>query len=92
MTYKAIFTDEFLSYFRLDDNGKTLVLTDITGNTRAVVLEEEKQGKWIECFTLDKNNECLDNSIYFKCSSYKGLFRKTYNYCPNCGAKMTIKE
>ncbi len=47
MTYKAVFTDEFLSRFRLDDNGKTLVLTDIAGDTRAVTLEKEERGEWI---------------------------------------------
>ena len=41
MLYKAIFSEDFLSYFRLDDNGKTLVLTDKRGFTRAVRLIEE---------------------------------------------------
>lgn len=42
--------DDFLSDFRLDDNGETLVLTDKRGFTRAVQLlpyEERPQGKWI---------------------------------------------
>lgn len=41
MLYKAIFSEDFLSDFRLDDNGKTLVLTDERGYTRAVRLIEE---------------------------------------------------
>ena len=47
----AIFSDDFLSYFRLDDNGETLVLTDKRGYTRAVKLlpyEERPQGEWRE--------------------------------------------
>ena len=46
----AEFSDDFLSYFRLDDNGETLVLTDKRGQTRAVKLlsyEERPQGEWI---------------------------------------------
>lgn len=46
----AKFSDDFLSYFRLDDNGETLVLTDKRGYTRAVKLlpyEEIPQGEWI---------------------------------------------
>ena len=44
----AKFSDDFLSYFRLDDNGETLVLTDKRGFTRAVKLlpyEERPQGE-----------------------------------------------
>lgn len=46
----AKFSDDFLSDFRLDDNGETLVLTDKRGYTRAVKLlpYEERQGKWIK--------------------------------------------
>ena len=46
----AIFSDDFLSYFRLDDNGETLVLTDKRGYTRAVKLlpyEERPQGELV---------------------------------------------
>lgn len=44
----AKFSDDFLSDFRLDDNGETLVLTDKRGYTRAVKLlphEERPQGE-----------------------------------------------
>lgn len=44
----AKFSDDFLSDFRLDDSGKTLVLTDKRGYTRAVKLlpyEERPQAK-----------------------------------------------
>ena len=46
----AKFSDDFLSYFRLDDSGKTLVLTDKRGYTRAVKLlpcEERPQEEWL---------------------------------------------
>ena len=46
----AKFSDDFLSYFRLDDNRETLVLTDKYGFTRAVKLlpyEERQQGEWV---------------------------------------------
>ena len=45
----AKFSDDFLSYFRLDDNGETLVLTDMRGYTRAVRLlpyEERPKGEY----------------------------------------------
>lgn len=38
MKYIAIFDDDFLSNFRLDDNGLTLVLTDKDNCTRATRL------------------------------------------------------
>lgn len=46
----AKFSDDFLSYFRLDDGGETLVLKDKLGGTRAVKLlpyEERPLGEWI---------------------------------------------
>lgn len=39
MKYLAVFDDGFLSNFRLDDCGLTLVLTDKCGATRAVALK-----------------------------------------------------
>lgn len=101
MEYKAIFTDDFLSYFRLDDNGKTLVLTDKTGLTRAVALEEVKHGKWIEGKEVAREmlaNETLH--IYyenFTCSNCGCVLKDLlfhidgspfYKFCPNCGADM----
>lgn len=55
----AKFSDDFLSDFRLDDNGETLVLTDKRGLTRAVKLlpyVERPQGEWARGFihALDK--------------------------------------
>ncbi|MBO4734238.1 MAG: hypothetical protein J5662_07165 [Clostridia bacterium] len=101
MTYKAVFTDEFLSYFRLDDNGKTLVLTDKAGLTRAVTLEEVKHGEWIKGKEIAR--EMLAGQILhidyenFTCSNC-GLVLKEllyhidgspfYKFCPNCGADM----
>jgi len=39
MKYIAVFDDEFLSNFRLDDNGLTLVMGDKRGYNRAVRLK-----------------------------------------------------
>ena len=53
----AKFSDDFLSDFRLDDNGETLVLTDKRGFTRAVKLlpyEERPQGDLISREALKK--------------------------------------
>lgn len=93
MRYKAVFTDEFLSYFRLDDNGKTLVLTDKQGLTRAVTLDvevEPRRGKWIKnegrhgwhCSVCGK-----DNRFAFAWSVNSEIELQDF-YCPNCGAKM----
>lgn len=81
MMYKALFTDEFLSHFRLDDNGKTLVLTDKTWTTRAVRLEEVKPGEWIK-----NNNDTYSCSLCLNCSCKKTKF------CPNCGADMQERK
>lgn len=105
MRYKAVFTDEFLSYFRLDDNGKTLVLTDRQGFTRAVTLEDEvepKCGKWIKMSDAD--------GVYWACSECGEDIPRVAHYnpqfdlfprlesidrtrfCPNCGARMDRGE
>ena len=80
----AKFSDDFLSYFRLDDNGKTLVLTDKRGNTRAVKLYARPIGTWKRL-----------NEIRCKCSKCDFAFDDfgiLFNYCPNCGADMRGKE
>lgn len=92
MIYKALLTDEFLSYFRLDDNGKTLVLTDKTGLTRAVTLEKVKHGKW------EKVPSFLPNYQYFVCSVCMTEALQDENgvvqskFCPNCGADMRERK
>ena len=60
----AKFSDDFLSDFRLDDNGETLVLTDTRGFTRAIRLlpyEERSQGRWV---FKDLHN----GKIWYECS------------------------
>lgn len=47
MKYMITMTDEQLKHFRLDDNGKTLVLTDALGATRAFPIESDK---YLNCF------------------------------------------
>lgn len=77
----AIFSDVFLSDFRLDDNGETLVLTDKRGYTRAVKLlpyEERTQGEWID----------YDNTFY-KCPDCGYLLEKC---CPQCQNKVILPK
>lgn len=88
----AKFSDDFLSYFRLDDNGETLVLTDKRGYTRAVKLlpyEERPQGEWLDekvvAFHLTCN-KCGCNIRKMKTEVFEGNYN--YNFCPNCGADM----
>lgn len=86
----AKFSDDFLSDFRLDDSGKTLVLTDKRGYARAVKLlpyEERPQGEWIEkverrgCFAGDK-------TVYSYTCPFCGVKEfKKYPFC-HCGADM----
>lgn len=78
----AKFSDDFLSDFRLDDNGETLVLTDKRGLTRAVKLlpyEERPQGEWIT----------KAHSIEYYCSHCgERLDQCCENFCCHCGADM----
>lgn len=89
----AKFSDDFLSDFRLDDNGETLVLTDKRGYTRAVKLlpyEERPQGKWVK---ITKDGvmpiEYICNICGRTVKSYyeEYLIEKVYPFC-HCGAKM----
>lgn len=84
----AIFSDDFLSYFRLDDNGETLVLTDKRGYTRAVKLlpyEERPYGEWIE-------KQETPTSISYYCSNCEHIGLGFENFCAWCGAEMRGKE
>lgn len=81
----AKFSDDFLSYFRLDDNGETLVLTDKRGYTRAVKLltyEERPQGEWVKIGEL---------GLAYKCNKCEEVSVIPENFCPNCGASMKPK-
>lgn len=85
----AKFSDDFLSDFRLDDNGETLVLTDMRGCTRAVRLlpyEERPHGEWIKWNF--KTFGAMGDWEY-KCSNCEKVYGGEYNFCPNCGADMT---
>lgn len=77
----AKFSDDFLSYFRLDDNGETLVLTDKRGYTRAIKLlsyEERPHGEW----DYIQAGMCV-------CSFCGAYPHKDYkNFCAKCGADM----
>lgn len=87
----VIFSDDFLSDFRLDDNGKTLVLTDKKGYTRAVKLlpyEERRIGRWIN-HRNDNGHNIADCSLCGKATQWHdededGIPR----YCWYCGASM----
>ena len=89
----AKFSDDFLSYFRLDDNGETLVLTDMRGYTRAVRLlpyEERPQGKWITVsYNRDELN-CPEKSMldFVKCPFCETIHQGRHNFCSRCGADM----
>ena len=68
----AKFSDDLLSYFRLDDNGETLVLTDKRGFTRAVKLlpcEGRSQGEWI---VVKQDNEGIHEIKCPFCKYSKG--------------------
>lgn len=80
----AKFSDDFLSDFRLDDVGETLVLTDKRGYTRAVKLlpyEERPHGKWVF------GGFCVTSTQYICNQCTIPNLEKT-NFCPNCGADM----
>ena len=87
----AKFSDDFLSDFRLDDNGKTLVLTDKRGFSRAVKLlpyEERSQGEWIKDNSGDRFcSECGSCALYHEI----GLIFES-RFCPYCGADMRGEE
>ena len=86
----AKFSDDFLSDFRLDDNGETLVLTDKRGYTRAVKLlnyEEKSQGEWIRYRDNPHQPEHIKCS---NCGQYWSIadHDKTFDFCFKCGADM----
>ena len=97
----AKFSDDFLSYFRLDDNGETLVLTDKRGYTRAVKLllyEEKPQGDWIITSEDTEGIHHIECPFckYEKGSDFEPYIRVTFDklppFCEKCGAQMGGKE
>lgn len=97
----AKFSDDFLSYFRLDDNGETLVLTDKRGYTRAVKLlpyEERPQGEWVK---VKEERMMVDMAgglvTRYKCSECGRMIAtlpsklENYPFC-HCGAEMRGAE
>lgn len=97
----AKFSDDFLSDFRLDDNGETLVLTDKRGCTRAVRLlpyEDRPQGEWI---VTAEDNEGIHRIQCPFCRYEKGsdfidyiivTFEKFPPFCESCGAELRGAE
>ena len=89
----AKFSDTLLSYFRLDDNGETLVLTDKSGYTRAVRFlpyEERSKGEWITVhFSSNELNDAQKSKFDFvKCPFCETIHQGRHNYCSRCGADM----
>lgn len=86
MKYMAILDDDFLQYFRRDDNGMTLVVDDRDGLNRAVrllPLEERPHGEWI------RKTDGLPHLItleWFICSECGVQKSEATPFCPNCGA------
>ena len=74
------------------------VLTEIREKVRALppVTSKEKTGHWIERhytklnglqFSMDVCNQCFEEFSYDRETGIG-----TYNYCPNCGAKMEVEN
>jgi len=45
--------------------------------------------RWIEHFKRDDYND--DESTWYECNNCHSTTESPYNYCPNCGARMTQK-
>lgn len=94
MKYMITLTDEQLSHFRLDDDGKTLVLTDALGGTRAFPIETIKQGAGVwewemypEASTYSQKLICSMCGVKLPSTivdEYGGILP----YCPRCGSWM----
>jgi hypothetical protein len=77
MKYIAVFDDDFLSNFRLDDGGLTLVLDDKNGFSRATQLKPLQRNvltttegqsvyllqKHIDCLIEMERKEMMENAI-----------------------------
>lgn len=88
MKYMAIFDDDFLQYFRRDDNGMTLVVNDRDGLTRAVrlqPLEERPHGEWVN-YVDDFGNHVVMCTRCCITNEYDS------GYCPHCGASMSAND
>ena len=54
---------------------------------RGIPYEEKLDGEWIECYPLSlKCSICKEEALDFNDYPYES------NFCPNCGAKMKVKN
>lgn len=58
-------------------------IEDILNNSFIGDLVRNKKGYWIE-----EPNENANNRLEWRCSNCNEYADWTYDYCPNCGAKM----
>ena len=56
------------------------------------VLEQEPKGKWINLENTKYKGLVLPFWCRYECSKCGGHGEGTFNYCPNCGARMTESE
>lgn len=53
-----------------------------------------KQGRWIDTYEWAKMHDCLIGGValYYWCSECEKEQEKKSNFCPECGARMDLKD
>ena len=84
----------------INGNGHTKMMTDAAGAIEALQAQLPKLGQYVHGRELSREyvGDCLVSIDYedWRCSVCGIVFEQwsmpTYNYCPNCGAKMEVQD
>ena len=88
--------EEVLKKFFERGSGYINVLTsrDMINKIPAADVQPVKHGRWIDIYEYCEERDLRPTGlgVYYWCSECGEAEKKTSDFCPNCGARMDLKE
>lgn len=81
-------------YYEAQKHDSEIFLKGLEKKKTYVEKEIVKHGRWIDIYEYCKAHDLRPSGleIYYWCSECDKAEKKTSDFCPNCGAKMDLKE